>query len=240
MAKKESKETRTKIDDINDSLTRAELRIQKNKKLIMWICIGVAVLVVGVLIYLYAVLFPSRDKANTAYGKAANLENGFNMALESQQLDSAGVVKNINEIAAEYEKAARLGHDGGNNATLMAAVYNYRKGDYNKALQLLKDYDQEDEIIAATSKSLEGDCYVNLDKFDDAIKAYDEAIKIAEDNNMLIPYFMNKKAVVYHHLKNYSAEIDIYTTILDQYPHFAGIEPIEIYLELAKSAKPAK
>jgi len=39
MANQNTEETRTAIDDINDSLTGIEQKVQNNQKLIMWGCI---------------------------------------------------------------------------------------------------------------------------------------------------------------------------------------------------------
>ena len=213
MSKKETTETRTKIDDLNDSLTRAELKVQNNKKLILYVGIAAVVVVLLVLGYIYLIHKPSVNKANTAYGMADNKELAFQM--QSMQLDSAGRVTEMAAVTKAYEDAARNGGDGGNNATLMAAVYNFKSGQYQKALDLLKEYDRNDEIIGATSKALEGDCYVNLDKFDEAIKSFQEAAKIAKGNSTLEPYCILKEATVQRHKGNFTAEAELYKKILD-------------------------
>lgn len=236
MATKDKQETRTKIDDINDSLTRAEMTVQKNKKLIMWICVGAAVIIVGVLTYIYAIYKPNVNAANTAYGNTAAKEMSYNIQKQYQQLDSATNAKLFNEILTEYEAVAKKhGHDGGNNATLMAAIYNYKNGDYQKALDFLKGYSREDIIIATTSKALEGDCLVNLDKFNEAIECYKEAVELADENPILAPYCMLKQAVVQRHLKNYTAEADIYKVLIAQYPGYAATTNINFEAALARA-----
>ncbi|MBD5255698.1 MAG: hypothetical protein HDS53_06475 [Barnesiella sp.] len=233
MSKKETTETRTKIDDLNDSLTRAELKVQNNKKLILYVGIAAVVVVLLVLGYIYLIHKPSVNKANTAYGMADNKELAFQM--QSMQLDSAGRVTEMAAVTKAYEDAARNGGDGGNNATLMAAVYNFKSGQYQKALDLLKEYDRNDEIIGATSKALEGDCYVNLDKFDEAIKSFQEAAKIAKGNSTLEPYCILKEATVQRHKGNFTAEAELYKKILDTYPEYSQMtgENYEAYYQRA-------
>lgn len=235
MAKKENQETRTTIDELNDSLTKAELKVQDNKKLIMWCCLIAAAVVVCVLLYIYVFLRPSQNKANTAYGMASDKEAAYQM--QQNQLDSAARATELAVVMKAYEDAAKLGHDGGNNATLMAAVYAYKSGDYNKALELLKDYDRSDDIIATTSKALEGDCYVNLDKMEDAIEAYKDALKTANGNPTLAPYCILKQATVQRHLGNYAAEAELYKQIIETYPEYAQVtgENYEAYYERAKA-----
>lgn len=233
MSKKENTETRTKIDDLNDTLTRAEQKVQGNKKLIMYICLGAVVVVLAVLAFLYLYLHPAQNKANTAYGIAGAKDYAFQM--QSMQLDSAARATELAAVMKAYEDAARTGHDGGNNARLMAAVYNFKSGQYQKALDLLKDYDRNDEIIAATSKALEGDCYVNLDKFDEAIKAFQEAAKIAKGNPTLEPYCILKEATVQRHKGNFTAEAELYKKIIETYPEYAQVtgENYEAYYQRA-------
>lgn len=233
MSKKETSETRTKLDDLNDSLTRAEQKIQGNRKLILYIGIGALVVALLVLGYIYLIHKPSVNKANTAYGIADNKELVYQA--QSMQLDSAATATELAAITKAYEDAARNGHDGGNNATLMAAVYNYKNGQYQKALDLLKDYDRNDEIIAASSKALEGDCYVNLDKFDEAIKSFQEAAKIAKGNPTLEPYCILKEATVQRHQGNFQAEAALYKKIIETYPEYATVtgENYEAYYQRA-------
>lgn len=241
MAKKENQETRTKIDDLNDSLTRAEQHVQNNKKLIMWICIGVAAVVVAILIFLYGFFFPSKNKANAQYGQASLSAIVYEQT--ERNLPDSVAASQLAAITAEFEKVAESnGHDGGNNARLMAAIYQYKSGDYQKALDNLKDYDREDEIIAATSKALEGDCYVNLDKYQEAIECYQEAAKISNENPQIVPYCMLKEARVQRQLKNYAAEADLYKQLLENYPEYQSMSGVDfkLYYERAKAASEAK
>lgn len=220
MAKNNTQETRTAIDDINDQLTKAEMKVQDNKKLIMWAVVAVAVIVVLVLLYLYAYLKPSKNAADNALGLANNKEAVYN--INSQQLDSAANATELAAITKAYEEvAAKHGHDGGNNATLMAAIYNYKQGDYQKALNYLSDYDGKDVIIAAMSKALEGDCYVNLDKLDDALAAFKKAEKLGASNPEVAPYCLLKQATVLRAQKKYAEEAEVYSTLISTYPEYA-------------------
>ena len=46
----------------------------------------------------------------------------------------------------------------------------------------LKNYDATESIIGAAAKSLEGDCYVNLKQYPQAIECYKSAVKISDNN----------------------------------------------------------
>ncbi len=235
MSQKEQPESRTAIDDINDSLTKAEQRVQNNKKLIMWACIAVAVVVIATLLFIYAYLRPSRNAADTQYGLASNMAANYEMS--APMLDSAATAQQLDAVTKAFEEAATRSHDGGNNAKIMSAIYEFKKGDYNKALTYLNDYDKKDAIIAALSECLKGDCYVNLDKFPEAIECFSKAADLSDENPMVAPYAMMKEATVQRHLKNYSAEAELYEQITTKYPEY-GVSintNIENYLERAKA-----
>lgn len=228
MAKDNDNETRTKIDDLNDTLSKAELRVQNNKKTIMWASVAVAAVVAIILIYVYAVYRPAVNKANNQFGLASNAY----MAAGAQGMPSDSTLV---ELGALYEAAAAEGHDGGNNATLMAAIISYQTGDYQKALDLLNDYTLSDEVIAATSQALQGDCYVNLGDLDKGLEAFRKAEKTANGNPLLVPYMLIKQANVLREQKKFTEEAAIYESLLNTYPQYQRTSGVDFQLCLDRA-----
>ncbi len=113
MAKNKPEETRTKIDDINESLSSVEQKVQNNQKAIMWGAIILAAIACLVLIYIYAIRRPGIQSANDAIGQA-----DMELALGN---DSIALMQ-YEQIADEY------GYDAGNRANLNAAILYYQKG----------------------------------------------------------------------------------------------------------------
>ena len=222
MAKNNPEEIHTKIDDINDSLSSVEQKVQNNQKVIMWGTIILAVIACAVLIYIYAVRRPGIQAANDAIGQA-----DIELAMGN---DSIALMQ-YEQIADEY------GYEAGNRANLNAAILLYQKGEWQKALDYVKNYKATDDIIGASAKALEGDCYVNLKDFDKAISCYADAAKISDKNPMYTPLFLMKEATVQRELKNYSAEAALYQEILDNYPEYQAATQIDVekYLGRAKA-----
>lgn len=224
MAKEKPSETRTSIDDLNDQLTGWEQKVQNNQKIIMWICLGAAIVVAIVLIYIYAIYKPGVASANDAVGQADTELFAGN--------DSTAMVQYM-QVADEY------GHAAGNRAALSAAILLYKDKKYKEALDYLKKYDAKEEVIGAGAFALEGDCYVNLEQYDQALGCYDKAISQSDENPNLTPYFMLKKATVLRHLKRYQEEAAVYKQVLEQYPMYGernGIN-VEAYLDRAEASK---
>ena len=77
-----------------------------------------------------------------------------------------------------------------------------------------------------------GLCYANLNKLDDALGCYNDALKKADNNPAIMPYAMLKLANVYRAQKKYDKEYEEYLKIQSQYPSFMG--DIDKYVERAK------
>ncbi|MDE6199614.1 MAG: tetratricopeptide repeat protein [Muribaculaceae bacterium] len=222
MSKKTTgEETRTSIDNLNDSLTGLGAKVQKNMKVLSIIGIVIAAIVVGVIVYIFLVKKPAVKKQDNAIGQA------------DREMLMTG---NDSISTAMYLKVADGGQDAGNRAKLMAAIGLYKQGKYDEAIGCLKGYSVKDAIIGPASLSLLGDCYVNTDKLDDAIKAYKKAISESDSNPYYTPVFMVKLAHIYHEQKKYGEEADIYQEIMTKYPQFLN----NTYLNIEKDYERAK
>ena len=203
MAKKQDQGARTTLEEVNESLTSAAQRIEDNKKYINWALIAIAVLALLAIGYIYGIRNPNLNKAKEEIGKAD---------ITLLQGDEDAALKAYEQVADQYgNKTAERGH-------LNAAILLYKKGEYEKALKHLEDYNPSGNLIGPAAMSLKGDCYVNLKKFDKALAAYDKAISMANGNEEYAPAFMIKKATLLHAQKKYAEEAAIYQEIMDKYP----------------------
>ncbi len=220
MAKENQTENRTAVEELNDSLTGIEQKVQNNQKTIMWACVAVVAGVCAVLIYVYGIRRPGIESANNAIGQA-----DLTMAMGNDSL----ALQQYQQVADEY------GYEAGNRAQLNAAILLYQQGKYQEAINYLKNYSANESIIGASSKALEGDCYVNLKNYNEAIDCYREAAKISDKNPSYTPYFLMKEATVQRELKNYKAEADLYRTIRDEYPEYAAMQQIDFEKYIARA-----
>lgn len=220
--KNQEAETRTSIDEVNDTLTGLGEKVQQNPKAIMYACVAVAVVVIAILVYVYAVRQPGIKAANEALGEA----------------DIELLMGNDSIALAKYQQvAAQHSYDAGDLAGLNAAILLYKDGKYQEAINYLSDYSAKESIIGAGAKSLEGDCYVNLQQYDKALSCFKKAASLSDDNPAYTPAFMLKEATVLHEMKDYSAEAKVYEEIIKKYPNYGpgmGID-LEKYLERAKA-----
>lgn len=191
-------------------------------KLAKYASIAAVAIVAVILVYVYAVRNPSIAAGNDAIAQA-------DVTMLTAQGDSAKMATALKQYEAV---AASHGYDAGNRAKLMAAISLYGNGEYEKCIELLNSFSSTGAVIDAGAKSLEGDCYVNLEKYDEALDCYEEAISTCDENPQLMPFFMTKQAHIYHEQKEYAKELKVYETIKKEYPRFDGIDR---YLERAKN-----
>ena len=222
MAKKQNQSARTTLEEVNESLTTAAQRIEDNKKYINWALIAIAVLALLAIGYIYGIRNPNLQKAKDQIGTAD---------LELLQGNEDQALKDYEKVAAEFSnKPAERAH-------LEAAILLYKKGEYEKAAKHLEDFNATDNLIAPASKSLLGNCYVNLKAYDKALNAFDQAIKLANGNELYAPAFMIKKATVLHEQKKYAEEAAVYQEIKDKYYMYTQQNRFEVdkYLERANA-----
>lgn len=222
--RKPKDETRTSIDDFNNSLTGLGEKVQNNSRIIVIATIVVTVVIALILIWVYAIRQPGINAANQALGQA----------------DIELLMGNDSVALAKYKQvAADHGYKAGNLAGLNAAILLYKDKKYEEALSYLKDFSSSESIIGAGAKSLEGDCYVNLKKYDEALGCFKQAVKISDNNPAYTPTFLLKEATLLREMKDYKAEAAVYQQIITDYPAYGAEIGVDLkkYLERALASE---
>lgn len=192
------------VQQTDDLLAKAK----SNSKLILGLSVFILVVIVAILIWFF-VSKNGSARADEAVGRA-DLEQNDSVALE------------------RYREAAEHGYKSGNRAKLEVAMRLYEAGNYSEALDYLKDASIDDKVVAAGALTLEGDCYVNLEEYDNAIKAYQKAVKKADKNPQIVPVILIKEANVYREQANYAEEAKALKTIIDEYPMYVQSSQVDV------------
>ena len=130
---------------------------------------------------------------------------------------------------AQYMDLADNGsYEAANRAALQSAILLYKDGKYEEALKYAEKYSDKDEIIGAGAKSLKGDCLVNLDRLDEAVKAFNEAVSVSNNNPAYTPFFLMKLARVYAAQGNHEKEAEAYGKIVEDYPLYGQSHNIDV------------
>lgn len=173
-------------------------------KTLAWIGVCIALITIGVLVYIFAIRNPGTQKGHEAIAPVDLM--ALNEEPDSVLLQGYG------------EVADNSSYDAANRATYMSACLAYKLGDYQKALDYINDYSGKDKVVAALAYGIKGDCLVNLDRLDDAVSAFNKALDTCDENPQLAPYFLTKKAVVLSAMGKHAEAAKAYKEIEDKYP----------------------
>jgi len=203
------------IEQSEDIVAKA----RANKKTLIGVSVALVVIIVAVLVWLFVTQSGSR-KADELIAHA-----------DAAQNDSIALTL--------YADAAKAGYKSGNRAKAEMGIRLYRDGKYEEALKYLDDASLDDEIAAAGVYSLQGDCHVNLDQYDQALKCYDKAISKADENPEIVPFILIKEANIYRAQGKFADEAKAYKTIIDEYPTYVATTRVDIkkYYERALASQ---
>lgn len=219
MAENDQKEP-IALEEVTKDNQELKNNVTKGQKYLMWGMIAISVIAVLIIVYIFFIRKPGIVKANEAVSKAD---------IELAQGNDSIALAQYRLVADKY------GYDAGNRAALMAATLSYKNGNYEEALADLKGFSPKEALVGAAALSLEGDCYVNLQNYGAALKAYDKAISQSDDNALYTPLFMMKKATVLRAQGDYASELKVLKDIKAKYPEYAGQYRLDIDKYIARA-----
>ena len=224
----EQKKTNEALN-VEEALTQSEAFLIKNKKTIIGAVVAVIVIVAGVSMYKHFYAAPREEKAQAALFKGQEyFEAGqFEQALNGDSIGYEGFAKVADEFSGT--KAANL-------AQAYMGICYAKMGKNEEAIQVLNNFDGNDQMVAPAIKGTIGNCYAQLGELDKAAATLQEAAAQA-DNNTLSPIFLKQAGEILVKQGKYDEAIAAYTAIKDKY--FASYQAMDIdkYIEQAKLMK---
>ncbi|MEI7676166.1 MAG: tetratricopeptide repeat protein [Bacteroidales bacterium] len=226
MSEKTSKTSSTDLENVQEVLSRSEQFIEKYQKQIF---IGLAVVVIAVsggMAFKYAYLNPKEQKAEAALfkGEMYFQQDSFRLALNGNGVDYIGFEGVIDDY--DITKTANV-------AKFYAGICYKNLGNYEKAINYLKDFSSDDKMLKPAAITAIGDCQVELGNIEDAAASFVKAAKVA-NNDLLSPINLKKAGLAYENLKKFDKAIEVYTTIKEKYFNSPEAADIDKYIERAK------
>lgn len=181
----EGKETVEFFKDLDQKTFSLEQGIEKNASKIGAFFVIVAVAILGYFGYQQFIVGPKNEEAMKGYLSAmANLSKGDqDQALGGKSAANPGFIGTSNEYGS-----TQVGKLSAYNAGLIE----YKKGNYQKAYDLLDQFSSKNKVLTAMKFGAMSDCLANLNKADDAMSMMDKATSASEDP--YTAYYFTKKA----------------------------------------------
>ena len=201
MAKKKNQPTRTKLEEINDSLSGIEQKFEQHKNIIYWIVCAILVIAFGLWAYVKFGYGKEIENSNNEIAKADAImvkpliaqQQRQQVVLTSQ--DSTTALQIYESVAKKYGHNMLFKNGVGNRAKLQAAQILLGRDKTAEAQQYLEDYSPKGKVLGPVSQVLLGDIYVDQavdfkdsqanvkdkDLLDKALKSYDKAIDLSKE-----------------------------------------------------------
>ncbi len=211
--------------DVQEVYSKTERYIEENKKSLA-IILGAIVLVIGGY-FAWDRLYvkPLEEEARSAMFMA---EKYFEKDSLNKAINGDGNYKGFKYIIQEYgvTKSANL-------AYYYLGIAYLNQGKFQEAIDNLKEFDSDDEILGSVAIGAIGDAQMELGKKEEAVNFYLKAAK-KNDNKFTTPYYLMKAAMAYEEQNDYKNAVKIYEQIKSSYAESTEGRDVERYLSRAK------
>lgn len=228
MAKKKKNvdQTDENLVAVEEALSRTEKFIENNKNILIYAILGIAVVVLGIMGYQRYIALPNEIDAQESMFMAERYfeKDSFNLALQ-------GDGKNMGflQVMDEYGNTK-----SGNLAHYYAGICYLNLGNYDAAIDELKSFKSDDEVIKPTALGNIGNAYMEKGDMESAAEYYEKAAN-ASDNDFTSSEYMLRLGISYEMLKNYDKALEVYKNIKKEYPNTFISQDIEKYIARAQA-----
>ncbi|MBR4840987.1 MAG: tetratricopeptide repeat protein [Paludibacteraceae bacterium] len=215
------------LDNVENELNRSAEFVEKNIKPLAIGIVAVVAVVLAIFLYRSFILAPKEQEAARSLYKAENLfaRDSFNLALNGDEN-----VTGFLEIIEEYGST-----DAGEVAKAYAGLCYKGMGEYEKAIQYLKGFDNNDKMLTPTIKGAIGDCYLELKDINKAIDFYKKAA--SADNEFVTPVYLHRMGETCLKAGKTSEALKAFEELKKKYPNSSVTMDADKFIELAKASK---
>lgn len=222
---KEKNHQEDNLQELESVLTRTEQFIEDNQKTITYVVAGIIFVVVAFLGFNKFYLQPQEDEALSQMFMAENYfeKDSFNLAINGD-----GNYLGFLDIIEDYGLTKSA-----NRAKYYTGISYLHLGDYELAIEYLKDFETEDLLLAPIVEGAQGDALVELGETEKALKHYKKAYSLT-NNELTTPVYMMKAAGLLESMDELEDALSLYQEIKDKYPTSAEGTSIDKYIARVK------
>jgi tetratricopeptide (TPR) repeat protein len=217
--------------NITETLSKAELFVNNNKKSLSIIGGAIVVAVAGYLFYQYSYVAGKEKEASGVMFRAEEYFKGDSLKLA---INGDGNSPGFEEIIDNYgvSPSANLAH-------FYLGISYLKSKQYDKAIEALKGYNAKDEITPSLALAAIGDAYMEQNNTDDAISYYEKASK-EKTNNFTTPICLMKLGGAYEAKGDYKEAVNTYRKLKEKYTTTPEGQGVEKYLARAEAMSEGK
>lgn len=197
-----------RFEAVEEALTKSEQIIEKHQKSILTFIGIVVIIVVAYFAFDKYYLQPQEQKAQVEMAMAETYfaQDSLNLALNGDGQNSGFL-----DIISDYgmTKSANLAH-------YYAGICYLHLGDFNEAIDHLKGFSADDQVVAPMAMGAIGDAYMELGDIDKAINYYLDAAN-QKVNDFTSPVFLQKAAWAYESKGDFSKALGLHERISKEF-----------------------
>ena len=221
----EGKETVEFFKDLDKTAFNVEQGLEKDAKIIGIAFGAVTLAILGFFGYKQFIEAPKNEEAIKSFLVAqSNLNKGEqDLALGGKSAANPGFVGTYNEYSST---------NVGKLAAYNAGLIEYKKGNYQKAHDLLDKFSSDNKTLVALKYGAMADCLANLNKNEDALALLDKASSTSDDP--YTSYYFTRKAGLMALAANKNTEAKKYFSIIDEKYQDYDNSQSDAYIEMTK------
>ncbi len=189
--------------------------LARNGKLFMWIALAAVALVAIYYAYNYFAGQQEEEAQKDLFAPVTFLEaDSVRLALKGNK-----TYRGLEQIIKDYPstKAGNLARFYAGAAYLKEGAAAGKKESFQKAIDVLKQYNAGDYLTQPRAYCMLGDAYLELNKLEDAATYYGKAANY-QANEQFTPVYLQKLALVYELQKKYKEAIEAYERTIKEFP----------------------
>lgn len=183
----------------------------QNKAAVLGGGLGI-VLAIGLVIGYFIYTSQMEQEAQDLLGIAEQslMQGNFEQALYG---DDEEFTLGFVQIARNYSRT-----DAGNLANYYAAVSEYELGNYEEALNHIKNFSPPRGILGVAPISLHAIILLDLERYEDAAREFERAARW-DENSSTTPYNLYEAAQAHMEAGNNQRALELIETIIEEYPN---------------------
>ena len=217
------------FNTLDEGASKTEAWVEKNQKGILIFVGIVAAIVLGYLGYQQWIQEPKEAEAMNEMFQAQQF---FEQALGNETLSDSLYDLSLNGGRGKYGFLEIIDNYGstsaGNLAEYYAGMAYLNTNNYQEAINHLDNFESEDEMLAPLAKGAIGDAFVQLDQREEALKYYEEAATM-RDNEVTTPRFLLKAGVLAMNLGKADVARKHFDAIAEKYPDTDEATRVKVY-----------
>ena len=224
--KKQKDSAESGFESVENALSRTEKYIEENQKSLLIIVAAIIVIIGGYIGYRRFLVAPKEKEAQAQIFVAEQYfqRDSFNLALQGDG-NNLGLLDIIDDYG--ITKTANL-------AQYYAGISYLRLGQYEDAIDHLKQFDSDDNMIAPIALGAIGDAYSELEDYDEAIDFYMKAAHFGK-NEFITPIYLMKAGLLYEENEKYGKAVEVYKKIKTDYVNTSEGRQIDKYISRAST-----